>query len=109
MKRIIAGALMVLALGSMGIAEAGDGAATYKAKCVPCHGADGKGTAMAPAFTGNEYIKTATEEQITEVILKGREGANKAYKQFAIGMPAQKLSADEAKDIVVYLKSLAGK
>ena len=109
MKRIIAGALMVLALGSMGIAEAGDGAVIYKAKCLPCHGADGKGTAMAPAFAGNEFVKASTEEQITEVILKGREGAKKAYKQFAIGMPAQKLSADEAKDVVAYLKTLAGK
>ena len=109
MKRMIAGALMVLALGSMSMAEAGDGSATYKAKCLPCHGADGKGTAMAPAFVGNEYIKTAAEADITDVIVKGRQGADKKYKQFAIGMPAQKLSADEAKDVVAYLKTLAGK
>lgn len=109
MKRMIAGVLTVLALGSVSVASAADGAAIYKAKCLPCHGAEGKGTAMAPAFTANEFIKASTEEQISEVILKGREGARKAYKQFAIGMPAQKLTADEAKDIVVYLKTLAAK
>jgi cbb3-type cytochrome c oxidase subunit III len=106
MKKIIAAALMVMAVGSLDMAMA-DGAATYKAKCLPCHGADGKGTAMAPAFAGNEFIKTGTEEQITDVITKGRQGAEKKYKQFAIGMPAQKLTADEAKDVVAYLKSLA--
>lgn len=109
MKRLIAGVLTVLALGSVSVATAGDGAAVYKAKCLPCHGAEGKGTAMAPAFTGSEFIKASTDEQISEVILKGREGAKKAYKQFAIGMPAQKLSADEAKDVVAYLKTLAAK
>lgn len=106
MKRMIAGTLMVLALGSWNMAMA-DGAALYKAKCQPCHGVDGKGTAMAPAFAGNEYIKTGTNEQITDVIVKGRQGAEKKYKQYAIGMPAQKLTADEAKDVVAYLKSLA--
>lgn len=106
MKRLIAGALMVMVMGSWNMAVAADGAALYKAKCQPCHGVDGKGTAMAPAFVGSEYIKTATDAQITEVMLKGRQGAEKKYKQFAIGMPAQKLSADEAKDVVAYLKSL---
>lgn len=106
MKRIMAGALMVLALGSWNMAMA-DGAALYKAKCQPCHGQDGKGTAMAPGFAGSEYIKASTNEQISEAILKGRNGADKKYKQYAIGMPAQKLSADEVKDVVAYLKSLS--
>lgn len=106
MKRMIAAALTVLALGSWNMAFA-DGAALYKAKCQPCHGVDGKGTAMAPAFAGSEYIKTSDSEQITDVIVKGRQGADKKYKQFAIGMPAQKLTDSEAKDVVAYLKSLA--
>lgn len=106
MKRMIAAAMMVLALGSWNMAMA-DGAALYKAKCQPCHGVEGKGTAMAPAFAGSEYMKTATDEQITDAILKGRQGAEKKYKQFAIGMPAQKMTADEARDVVAYLKSLS--
>ena len=51
---------------------------------------------MAPAFAGNEFIKTASEEQITEVILKGREGAKKALDRAVALNP--KLSGQAAKD-----------
>jgi len=107
MKRMLAGAAAVLALGSFTMALAADGAAVYKAKCLACHGPEGKGTAMAPAIVGNEYVKTASEQELTDVIVKGREGAAKKYKQYAIGMPAQKLADDETKAVIAYMKDLA--
>lgn len=107
MKRMLAGAAAVLALGSFSLALAEDGAAVYKSKCMPCHGPEGKGTAMAPAVMGNQFIKTASEQELSDVILKGREGAAKKYKQYAIGMPAQKLSDAETKSVIAYMKELA--
>lgn len=107
MKRMLAGAAAVLALGSFTLALAQDGAAVYKSKCMPCHGPEGKGTAMAPAMVGNQFIKTASDQELTDIILKGREGAAKKYKQYAIGMPAQKLSDDETKSVIAYMKDLA--
>lgn len=109
MKRIISGLVAVMAMGSFTLAIAQDGAAIYKAKCMPCHGPEGKGSAMAPAMTGNEWLKKASDQEINDVILKGREGAAKKYKQYAIGMPAQKLSEAETKAVAAYVKGLAGK
>lgn len=106
MKRMLAGAVAVLALGSFSLALAQDGAAVYKSKCMPCHGPEGKGTAMAPAVVGNQFIKAASDQELTDIILKGREGAAKKYKQYAIGMPAQKLSDDETKSVIAYMKDL---
>jgi len=107
MKRMLAGAAAVLALGSFTLALAQDGAAVYKSKCMPCHGPEGKGTAMAPAMVGNQFVKAASDQELTDIILKGREGAAKKYKQYAIGMPAQKLSDDETRSVIAYMKDLA--
>lgn len=109
MKRIIAGVVAALAMGSFTLALAQDGAAIYKSKCMPCHGPEGKGTAMAPAMTGNPWLKTASDQEINDVILKGREGAARKYSQYAVGMPGQKLSDAETKAVSAYIKDLAAK
>jgi mono/diheme cytochrome c family protein len=104
--------LGILALGVAaftGTAIAADGAAIFKAKCAPCHGADGQGTAMAPAFKGNAWVKGASDAELSDTILKGREGAAKKYKQYAIGMPKQKLADDEAKAVEAHIKGIASK
>lgn len=56
------------------------GQATYRQYCAPCHGAKGKGDGPAavafnppPAdFTNPESIPKLTDEQVMEVITKGR-------------------------------------
>lgn len=45
MKRIVI-ALAAIAFATSALAA--DGAALYKSKCAACHGADGKGSKMAP-------------------------------------------------------------
>ncbi|MFQ5737200.1 MAG: c-type cytochrome [Thermodesulfobacteriota bacterium] len=102
--------MFALGVAVAGSAMAADGAAIFKSKCSPCHGATGQGTAMAPAFNGNEYIKSSSVDEIAHTIKTGRQGAQKHYKQFAIGMPAQKTMADaDVKAVVAHLKKLAGK
>lgn len=108
MKRMIMGAFIFAAsIGFAASSMAADGAAVYKAKCMACHGPDGKGTPMAPAFAGNEFIASSSADDISTVILKGRGGAAKKYKKFAMGMPPQKLEKGEVDAIIEHLKSLA--
>ena len=44
---------------------------------------------------------------IATVITAGREGAAKKYKQFAMGMPKQKLSDDDVTAVVAHIKGQA--
>jgi cytochrome c6 len=84
-------------------AAADDAAATYKAKCAMCHGADGKGDTPVGKkmgirdFTSPEVQKMSDDELIA-VTTKGK---NK--------MPAyeNKLSAAQIKDLVTYIRQLA--
>lgn len=83
------------------------GAAIFKSKCSPCHGALGNGTAMAPAFVGNDWIKSAAKGEIAGVIKNGREGSAKRYKKFAISMPSNKNMPDSDINLLVdYIKSI---
>ncbi|HAO94270.1 MAG: hypothetical protein A2X99_02575 [Deltaproteobacteria bacterium GWB2_55_19] len=110
MKKIFVGGMALgAALLFGGASFAADGAAVYKARCAMCHGADGQGTAMAPAFKASDYMKTAKDAEIADAITNGREGAAKKYKQFASGMPKQTLSEDDVKAMIEYLKTLAAK
>ncbi len=107
MKRFLSIAVVALSVAVAGSAIAADGTAIFKSKCAPCHGADGQGTAMAPAFKGNAFIKDGSEADIAHVIKNGRNGAEKKYKNFAIGMPKQTLNDDEVKAVVAHLKDIA--
>ena len=108
MKRIILSAFVLAAtIGFAASAMAADGAAIYKAKCVACHGAEGKGTPMGPGFAESEFIASTDAAVIAEVITKGRNGAEKHYKNFAMGMPPQKLDEADLNALVEYLKTLS--
>lgn len=108
MKRLIMGTFIFAAsIGFAASSMAADGATIFKAKCVACHGPEGKGTPMAPAFAGNEFIASASADDISAVILKGRNGAEKKYKNFAMGMPPQKLEQADVDAVIEYLKSLS--
>ncbi|MCC6501674.1 MAG: cytochrome c, partial [Deltaproteobacteria bacterium] len=87
--------------------DAAAGAAIYKMKCSPCHGAEGKGTAMAPALKDNAWVKAASNADITGTIKNGRQGKAKKYANFFVDMPASKaMSEGDLSSLVAYLKSL---
>ena len=70
---------------------AADGAATYKAKCAMCHGADGKGkTPLAGTKLSAAEIEKFTAE--------GKAPKMPKYEG--------KLSAEEIKAVAEYVKSL---
>jgi mono/diheme cytochrome c family protein len=83
----------------------GDGAAQFKAKCVACHGADGSGnTAVGKSMKvrdlGSPDVQKQTDEELTAIITGGK-GAMPSYKD--------KLTADQIKQLVAFIRQLAKK
>ena len=77
-------------------AYAQDGAATFKAKCATCHGAEGQGK-VGPAVKGTSL----SADQIAELLTKG-DAAKKPPHKKAMAT----LSADDAKAVAAFVKTL---
>ena len=96
------GLLASLACGLFAVgasrAAAQDAAATYKARCAMCHGADGKGGKMGTKDFASPEVKSQTDAQLAEAITKGK-GKMPSYEG--------KLKDTEIKDLVTYIRSLA--
>jgi mono/diheme cytochrome c family protein len=100
----IAGLLIWAGAASAAIAaDAATGKAPYEKTCAGCHGADGKGNPKMAAILGDKGLdivgdetKKKSDEQLLKVIA---EGAGK--------MPASKLSKEEQKQVLIYVRSLA--
>lgn len=99
----IIGCLILAGTTPAAMGAEASGKALYEKSCAGCHGADGKGNpAMAKALgekglniVGKETAKKS-DEQLVKTIA---EGAGK--------MPAAKLSKDEQKQVLTYVRSLA--
>lgn len=79
-------------------AGAQDAAATFKAKCAMCHGADGKGGKMGTKDFASPDIQKQSDAQLAETISKGRPPKMPSY--------AGKLTDAEIKDLVTYIRGL---
>jgi mono/diheme cytochrome c family protein len=78
-------------------------AATYKAKCATCHGADGKGDTPAGKSTkvrsfADPEVAKASDDDLAGIVEKGKAK-----------MPgyAKSMKPDEIKNMVAYIRSLA--
>ncbi len=101
MKKKTVVLIAIFALAAAGL-YAADGAATYKAKCASCHGADGSGqTAMGKAMKlrdlGSAEVQKQTDKELVAVTADGK-GKMPAYKG--------KLSADEINAVVAFIRTL---
>ena len=93
--------LLILVVALAPIAFAADGAASYKAKCASCHGADGKGQSpmgkkMNLRDLGSPEVQKQTDKELYDWTADGK-GKMPAYKD--------KLSADEIKALVAHMRT----
>jgi cytochrome c6 len=86
-------------------AKAADAAATFKAKCAACHGADGSGnTAVGKSMhlrdLGSADVQKQTDSDLSTMISSGKGG-----------MPAfkGKITDDQIKQMVTFIRGLAKK
>ncbi len=96
-KTLLLALVVVIALPAAVFA---DGAAIYKTKCNACHGPDGSG--QTPVGKGlklkdlrSPEIQKLTDAEITKALTDGKGK-----------MPASKLSADDIKTVIGYVRSL---
>jgi mono/diheme cytochrome c family protein len=103
--RILFGASLLVIAGMLSLPAKSDdkSAATYKQKCVSCHGADGKGETAAGklmkvrSFASPETAKM-TDQELADTIEKGKDKMPKY---------GASLKPDEIKAMVAYVRSLA--
>jgi cytochrome c6 len=82
-------------------ADAQAGAATFKAKCVSCHGADGKGKeALKTQDMASPAVQNMSDAELTAITTDGK-GKMPAY--------GKSLKPDQIKDLIAYIRSLAQK
>lgn len=75
------------------VSSAADAAETYKSKCAMCH-----------SPKAEKYFDTAKkDEELVEITLKGKKGEKPPYMP---GYEAKGMTADEAKALVTYMRSL---
>jgi cytochrome c6 len=102
---------MLLAIGLMvffgGVARADDSATLFKGKCAACHGDDGSGSSTMGKALGAKDLRSAevqkqTDAQLTDIVTNGTDGGK---------MPAYKgkLTDDQIKGLIGYIRSLAAK
>jgi cytochrome c6 len=107
-NRICRGALPLafcLLLSSTPLWAQGEGATLFKSKCVVCHGADGSGnTAVGKSMhirdLASADVQKQTDAELTAMITNGK-GGMPSYKD--------KLSGDQIKDLVGFIRELAKK
>ena len=104
MKAVSRASVMIFALAPLfsqcAIADAG--AATFKARCAPCHGATGKGdTKMGQHLKLRDLssadVQKQTEDELEAIIAKGK-GKMPAY--------GGKLTKEQVDDVVKFIRSL---
>lgn len=97
--------LFCVSIASAPLLAQGDGASLFKSKCASCHGADGSGNtpigkSMKLRDLGSADVQKETDAELTAITANGK-GAMPAYKD--------KLTADQIKQLVAFMRTLAKK
>ena len=90
---LVAGSALFSAAARVNTADDFDAAATYKAKCVACHGATAE----------KKFNNTLSDAELVDAVLKGKKGEKPP------NMPAYQdkgINEDQAKALVAFMKSL---
>ncbi len=96
--------LLVVAL-TCTAAFAGGPPASYTKNCQSCHGADGTpspmGAKMGAPVLGSADVQKLTDDQLSKAIL-----TSEGHVKFPHNYSTKGLSADDAKQIVAFIRSL---
>ena len=103
---LLAIAIFVGAAVSAGLGQPANNSAasTYKTNCVPCHGQDGRGSAVGKSLHAADFhsaqVQQQSDTQLAGVIAEGRGN-----------MPAfgTRLSKDQINALVKYIRTLGGR
>lgn len=90
---LVGGFALISAAAGADRADDFDAAATYKAKCVACHGAAAE----------KKFDATLADADLVQIVLKGKKGEKPPF------MPAYEekgINEEQAKALVAYMKSL---
>lgn len=90
---LVAGFALISAAARVNIEQDFDAAATYKAKCVACHGAAAE----------KKFDATVADADLVQIVLKGKKGEKPPF------MPAYQekgINEEQAKTLVAHMKSL---
>jgi mono/diheme cytochrome c family protein len=91
--------------GRPAFGDASEGGILYARTCRGCHGEKGLG-GSAPELANTAFLAAATDGYLQASIIRGRLSAGMpAFGSENLGYP--KLSAQEASDIVRYIRSLS--
>jgi len=98
-KTMVVLAMFALVVSIAMPAFAADGAATFKAKCAMCHGADGtkENPGMGVKSLAGADVQKQSDADLVGAVTKGK-GKMPAY--------AGKLSDDEIKGVVAFVRTL---
>ena len=90
---LIAAFVLISAAARTGNADDFDAAATYKGKCVACHGAAAE----------KKFDATLVDADLVQIVLKGKKGEKPPNMP---GYEQKGIIEDQAKALVGYMKSL---
>jgi len=110
MKKLIALSFTLLTAGTVA-AHAADAKELWDKNCKKCHGEDGKGkTTMGKKFGVKDYTSAKVQEELkdNEMVKAIKEGVKKD-DQPRMQPFADKLSSDEIKSLVAYIRKFKAK
>lgn len=89
-----------------GLGELGE--ILYMTKCASCHGREGEGSSLGPSFFENEFVTFDNMDAVQDVILSGRLGKDRKYKDINIDMPPNSLlTATELHEVTSYIINIS--
>ena len=99
------GALMAIAVPSWAQKNSSQGPTIFQEQCIGCHGQDGRAdTDMGKKVQAADLTSEAVQQQSASQLEKVVKNGQKKMPSFA-----GKLSDDEIKAVVTYVKQLGGK
>lgn len=90
---LVAGFALMSAAARANSSQDFDAAATYKAKCVACHGASAE----------KKFDATLPEADLVQIVLNGKKGEK---PPFMPGYAEKGITEEQAKALVAFMKSL---